>query len=71
MERREHWRLQRAQILEQAGRRQQAAGEYAAALAAVEALPPPRRGTPAASLVVARASQGLARVEARDGGAPR
>lgn len=60
--RNEVWRVQRAEILESAGRRGQAAEEYAAALASLESLPPARRATPAAVALVARAREGLERL---------
>ena len=58
------WRVQRAEILEDAGRRQQAAEEYAAALASLESLPAARRSTPAAVALDARARDGLERLGA-------
>lgn len=62
--RREAWQLQRAEILEQAGRADAARAAYASALAAISKLPPGRRGTPAALAQEARAREGLARLSA-------
>jgi len=60
--RREGWLVQRAEILERAGRSEQAVAEYAAALASLEALPPARRTTPAAVTLAARAREGIERL---------
>ena len=65
--RRESWLVQRAEILESAGRSQEAASEYAAALASLDRLPPTRRATPASLTLASRAREGierLSRVEA-------
>lgn len=58
----ESWRVQRAEVLEHAGRPQQAASEYAAALASLDTLPSTRRETPAAQQLAARAREGIARL---------
>ncbi len=60
--RRESWRVQRAEILESAGRSEEAAAEYAAALASLGTLPPTRRESPAAQQLAARAREGIARL---------
>jgi tetratricopeptide (TPR) repeat protein len=60
----ESWRVQRAEILEHAGRRQQAAEEYAAALASLESPSRARRATPAAVALADRAREGLERLAA-------
>jgi tetratricopeptide (TPR) repeat protein len=60
--RRERWLVQRAEILERAGRPEQAIAEYAAALASIEALAPARRSTPAAVTLAARAREGIGRL---------
>jgi len=61
---RESWLVQRAEILEHAGRSRQAFAEYADALASLEAQPPARRATPAAVTLAARAREGIARLSA-------
>jgi tetratricopeptide (TPR) repeat protein len=58
----ESWRVQRAEILERAGRPDQAIAEYAAALASLEARSPARRATPAAITLAARAQEGIGRL---------
>ena len=58
----ESWLVQRAEILERAGRSQEAASEYAAALASLDRLPPTRRATPASLTLAARAREGIARL---------
>ncbi len=63
----EAWRVQRAEILESVGRRQQAAEEYTAALASLESLSPARRTTPAAVALGDRAREGLERLETARG----
>ncbi len=65
--RRESWRMQRAEILEHAGRPHEAIAEYAAALASLETLPPARRGTPATITLAARAREGIERLSRADG----
>jgi len=65
--RRESWLVQRAEILEHAGRSEQAVAEYAAALASLEALPPARRAAPAALTLAARAREGIERLAAPAG----
>lgn len=54
--------VQRAELLESAGRRDEAAAAYGAALAALEDLPPGRRATPAAASLAARAREAIARL---------
>lgn len=64
----ETFELRRGEILERAGRPEEAAHAYAAALRAVEALPAERRGAPIVQRLVATANHGLERtrnVEAR------
>jgi Flp pilus assembly protein TadD len=56
------WRVQRAQILEQAGRGEEAQAEYAAALAALEQLPPGRRRAPVSVALAADARAGIERL---------
>lgn len=56
--------MQRAGILLGAGRSEEAASAYGAALAALESLPPHRRGTPAAAEIEAAARAGIARIAA-------
>jgi len=63
----ERWILQRAEILERAGRSQQAVVEYSAALASLEAMPPARRATPAAAMLAERARGGIQRLTAAPG----
>ena len=69
--RRESWLVQRAEILEHAGRSDQAIAEYSAALASLEALPPVRRSTPAAVTLAARARDGIGRLSAPAGAGAR
>lgn len=57
--------VQRAELLERAGRADEAAAAYGAALAAMQSLPPQRRATPAASELERYAQAGVARIAAR------
>jgi tetratricopeptide (TPR) repeat protein len=65
--RRESWRVQRAEILESAGRSQEAAAEYAAVLASLGTLPSTRRESPAAQQLAARARDGIERLAGSSG----
>jgi tetratricopeptide (TPR) repeat protein len=65
--RRETWLLERAEILERAGRREPALAAYAAALEEIDRLAPHRQATPAMQRVVTDASAGLARLAAAGG----
>lgn len=58
--------LQRAGILERAGRREEAAAAYGATLAALESLSPQRRAAPAVAEIEAQARAGIARIAADD-----
>lgn len=58
--------LQKAGILERAGRPGDAAAAYGAALAALENLSPQRRATPATAEIELRAREGIARIAAMD-----
>lgn len=60
--RRESWLLRRAEILERAGRGEEAADAYQASLAEVAALGDQRRATPFVQLLEERARRGLARL---------
>jgi predicted RNA polymerase sigma factor len=64
---REGWLVQRAEILERAGRSEQAKSAYSAALASLDSLPPTRRATPAAVTLAARAREGLERLTSSAG----
>jgi len=59
------WRVRRAEILEGAGRTQEARESYARALHELEALPPRRREAPALRDLAARVREALGRLEAR------
>jgi tetratricopeptide (TPR) repeat protein len=59
----EGFELQRAGILERAGRRDDARAAYRSALAALETVPPLRRRTPAFEQLAAQARAGVARLE--------
>jgi tetratricopeptide (TPR) repeat protein len=63
--RKEPWLVRRAEILEQAGRREDARKSYAEALAAIEALPAARRTTAAVGRLRNEAETALGRLEAR------
>lgn len=60
--RRESWWLRKGEILEAAGRREEASRAYASVLAEVEKLPAHRRGVPATAELERRARAGAARL---------
>ncbi len=60
--RKEPWLLRRGEILERAGRREEARVAYTAALEACRALPDARRGTRATQELIERARAGLNRI---------
>lgn len=60
--RREAWLIRRGELLEQAGRPAQAREAYTLALAAIDALPPSRRGNRAVQRLQAQARSALARL---------
>lgn len=70
-ERPERFLVQRAEILEGAGRHSEAAAAYGAALAAMQSLSPQRRATPAAAELERHAQAGVARIAARTQGEAR
>jgi len=65
--RRESWRVQRAEILESAGRSEEAAAEFAAVLASLESLPSARREAPATQKLASRAREGIERLARASG----
>lgn len=69
--RREGFLLQRAEILERAGRREPALAAYAGALAAIDRLTPQRIDTPMSRRLAETASAGVARLAVADAGGAR
>lgn len=67
-QRHERWLVERAEILERAGRREPALEAYAAALGEIDRLEPDRHATPAVQKLASSASAGVARLAAEAGG---